>query len=180
MLTTPRPHTGQSGFTLVETMIALIILAGGLLALAGAFAQGMVMVSGTHYHQFAKEKASEAMESVFTARDAGKIPSWDWIQNKSSHPNGIFKDGAQPLCGAGDDGLLNTDDDEDDELETLPGRDGIPGTDDDEVLTIERFSREIEITQIHAGLRRIRVIIRYRLGNLTREYELVSHISPFA
>lgn len=178
MLTTPRPHTGESGFTLVETMIALIILAGGLLALAGAFAQGMVMVSGSHYHQFAKEKASEAMESVFTARDAGKIPNWNWIQNKSA--NGIFKNGPQPLCGAGDDGLVNTDDDEVDDLETLPGRDGIPGTDDDEILTVDRFSREIQITQVNAGLRRIRVIIRYRLGNLTREYELVSHISPFA
>ena len=59
----------QSGFTIIETMIATIILGGGLLAVALAFAQGMIYMSSSHYHQIAKEKASEAIESVYTARD---------------------------------------------------------------------------------------------------------------
>ncbi len=172
------PLTTQSGFTLVEALIALAILSGGLLALASALGQGMLLVSGSHYHQMAKEKASEAMESVFTARDARKIPSWDNIQNVGQSADGIFLDGPQPICAPGDDGLVNTDDDGD--LETLPGKDGVFGTTDDEILTADRFSREIEIRNISSNLRQIRVIVRYRAGNAQHQYQLTSYISPFA
>lgn len=168
----------QSGFTLIEAMIALLILSGGLLALASALAQGLLLSSGSHYHQWAKEKASEAMESVFTARDARKIPSWNSIQNAGSSASGIFLDGPQPIRQAGEDGLVNTNDDGN--LESLPGKDGIPGTADDEIFTADRFSREIEIQNIRSNLRQIRIIIRYAVGNVQRQYQLTSFISPFA
>ena len=50
----------NSGFSLVEALMAAVILAGGLLALAYGLSQGMVIASTSHYHQIAKEKASEA------------------------------------------------------------------------------------------------------------------------
>jgi prepilin-type N-terminal cleavage/methylation domain-containing protein len=166
----------QSGFTLVETMMALLILTGGLLALAAGFAQGLLLASGTNDHQIAKEKASEAMEAVFTSRDAKKIPNWNMIQNKSMSPIGIFNDGPRAILNAGADGLVNTDDDGDPEV--LPGPDGRLGTTDDR--TMNSFTREIEIRDIRANLRRIRVIVRYTVGGRVRQYQLVSYISPWA
>lgn len=167
---------GQSGFTLVETLMALLILTGGLLALAAGFAQGMLLASGTNDHQIAKEKASEAMEAVFTSRDARKIPNWNMIQNKSMSAIGIFNDGPRAILNAGADGLVNTDDDG--APEVLPGPDGRLGTADDKTLT--RFTREIEIRDIRANLRQVRVIVQYIVGGRVRQYQLVSYISPWA
>jgi len=178
MRTSKDRNASEAGFTLMEALIALLLLCGGLLALASALAQGMLLVSGSHYHQIAKEKASEAMESVFTARDARKIPSWNSIQNASSSATGIFLDGPRPICNPGPDGLVNTDDDGG--LETLPGKDGVLGTADDVILTPDRFSREVEIRDIGSNLRQIRVIVRYRAGNAQHQYQLTSYISPFA
>jgi prepilin-type N-terminal cleavage/methylation domain-containing protein len=171
-------HANQSGFTLVESLMALVLLSGGLLVLASALARGMIFVSGSHYHQMAKEKASEAMESVFTARDARKIPDWNSIQNVSQSASGIFLDGAQAIRVPGADGLVNTNDDG--ALETLPGKDGVLGTADDETLTADRFTREIEIRNIGSNLRQIRVIVRYMAGGVQHQYQLTSYISPFA
>ena len=172
-----RPIGNQSGFTLVETLMATVILCGGLLALATAFAQGMIIMMSSHPHQVAKEKASEAIESVFTSRDT-RIISWARIRNVSR--GGIFLDGPQALRGSGPDGLVNTADDSTQECETLPGPDNQLGTADDIVTPLSGFTREVEIRDISANLRQIRVIITYQIGNLTRQYELVSYISSFA
>jgi type II secretory pathway pseudopilin PulG len=170
-------HQDQTGFTLVEALIAIVIMGGGLLALASAFAQGMIVMSTSHYHQIAKEKASEAIESVFTSRDT-RTTTWAQIRNAAD--GGVFLNGPQPLRAQGVDGLVNTNDDGAVETETLPGPDGSIGTGDDVVTPLDRFTREIDITDIAANLRRIRVIIRYQVGHLTREYELVAFISSFA
>jgi prepilin-type N-terminal cleavage/methylation domain-containing protein len=170
-------HNCPAGFTLVETLIALVILSGGLLALASAFAQGMIIMSTAHYHQMAKEKASEAVESVFTSRDT-RIITWAQIRNVSN--GGIFLNGPQPLRGAGPDGLVNTADDTARENETFPGPDGQLGTADDVVVPLADFTREIQITDIGPNLRQIRVIVNYRIGHLNRQYQLVSFISSFA
>lgn len=175
---TGSPGSHQSGFSLVEVLIAIVILAGGLLALAMALAQGTVIMSTAHFHQIAKEKAFEAMESVFTARDARKIPRWEMINNQSN--NGIFLDGPQPLRQAGPDGLVNTADDGAVEVYVQAGPDNIMGTEDDVRLTLSDFTREIEIRSVAANLRRIRIVIGYRVGHLARQYEMVCFISPFA
>ena len=170
----------QTGFTLVEAMISLVILGGGLLALAVIMTQGMLSVSTSHNHQIAKEKAAEAMESVFTSRDARKIANWDRIQNMSQNANGIFLDGLQSLKEQGPDGLVNTLDDGDVETEIDPGPDNVLGTADDKVYVLDDFQREIEIRDVDTNLRQIRVIISYRAGNAQRQYQLTAYISPFA
>jgi prepilin-type N-terminal cleavage/methylation domain-containing protein len=169
----------HSGFTLVETMISMLILSGGLLALASAFAQGMIIMSTSHSHQLAKEKASEAIESVFTARDTRTI-LWNQIRNQEN--GGVFLDGAQPLRGHGPDGLVNTNDDSNQALEGefMPGPDGKMGTDDDVTVALEGFSREIKITDLAANLREINVTVTYHIGSLVRQYNLVAYISSFA
>ncbi len=159
-------------------MISIVILGGGLLALAAAFSQGMIIASTAHCHQIAKEKASEAMESVFTSRDARKIASWDMIQNVTR--GGIFLDGLQPLRAPGNDGLVNTSDDGAAETDRQPGQDQLLGTPDDVVTPLDNYRREIEIRDIGPNLRQIRVIVRYSVGHLTRQYQLAAYISPFA
>jgi type II secretory pathway pseudopilin PulG len=169
----------ELGLTLVETMIAMMILSGGLLALASAFAQGMIIMSSAHFHQIAKEKASEAIESVFTSRDTRTI-SWSQIRNIAHE--GIFLDGPQPLRGSGADGLVNTEDDEQESVESeiTPGPDGKTGTEDDISVPLNTFTREIKISDLGVNLRQITVTVTYPVGSLTRRYELVAYISSFA
>ncbi|MBN2243360.1 MAG: prepilin-type N-terminal cleavage/methylation domain-containing protein [Acidobacteria bacterium] len=166
-----------AGFTLLEALIALVILTGGLLALASAFSEGMIVVTTAHYHQIAKEKATEAIESVFTSRDT-RIIVWNAVRNVSK--GGVFLDDPQPIRDPGPDGMVNTADDGSEEAERLPGADNQLGTPDDIVVPLNTFTREIEITDLGGNLRQIRIIIDYRIGHLNRQYELVTYISSFA
>ena len=170
-------HSNQSGFSLVDTLFGMVILGGGLLALALAFSQAMVFMSTSHYQEIAKEKAQEAMESVTCARDS-LVLTWAQIANVSQ--GGVFLDGAQPLRVPGPDGLVDTADDGAVECETLPGPDGILGTADDVVLPLTDFSRQIQITNIATNLRQITVTITYTIGSVTRSYQLITYLSSFA
>jgi prepilin-type N-terminal cleavage/methylation domain-containing protein len=170
-------NKNNAGFTLLEALISMVILSGGLLALASAFSQGLVIVSTSHFHQIAKERASEAVESVFTSRDT-RIINWNAVRNVSN--GGVFLDSPQPIREAGPDGLANTADDGTEAVERLPGLDNLLDTEDDVVITLNNFSREIVITDIGTNLRLIRVIINYRIGNLNRQHELITYISSFA
>jgi type II secretory pathway component PulJ len=172
MLETRKQADDQSGFTLVEVFMAILILSGGLLALAAAFAPGMAIVNSAHYHQIAKEEASDAVENVFTARDS-LILDWSRIRNVSN--GGIFLAGAQLIRTAGTDGLVNTADDGAVESVTLP---------DGSIVSLARFTREIEITEVSGNnggmLRQITVTISYPVGAQTRQYQLVTFISAYA
>lgn len=176
-------RSGEAGFSLIESLIAVGIMAFGLLAIAAAFAQGLHQLSGSNLDVLAREKAAEAIESVFTARDT-KIITWDQIKNvegETGSDGGIFFDDAQPLTRPGDDGLVNTEDDGDDvEAIVQPGADGLLGTEDDEVTPLTNFTREVEITELTLTLRQLRVIIRYVVGSETREYVIATYISAYA
>jgi hypothetical protein len=167
----------HAGFSLVETLISIVLLGGGLLCLASAFAQGMIVMATSHYHQIAKEKAAEAIESVTAARDT-RVIAWAQIRNVAN--GGIFLDGPQLLRAQGQDGLVNTADDGAVETTTLPGPDKVLGTPDDVVVTLNTFTRQIEITDLAPNLRQIRVTIRYQVVHLTRQLVLISYISSFA
>jgi hypothetical protein len=170
-------HSNQSGFSLVDTLLGTLILGGGLLSLALAFSQGMVIMSTSHYQEIAKQKASEAVESVTSARDT-RVITWAQIRNVSS--GGVFLDGPQSLRDPGADGLVNTADDGAMEREILPGPDGVLGTGDDLVFQLKSFTREIRITDLAPNLRRILVLVTYTVGGLTRTYQLITYISSFA
>ena len=171
------PQSNQSGFSLIDTLLGMVILGGGLLSLALAFSQGMIIMSTSHYHEIAKQKASEAVESVTSARDT-RVITWAQIRNVGN--GGIFLDGPQSLRDPGNDGLVNTADDGAIDFETLPGPDGVLGSGDDVVFQLNDFTREIRITDIATNLRQILVIITYRVGGANRTYQLTSYISSFA
>ena len=62
----------QAGFTLIETMIATLVLSIGLLGMVGILAQGLAYMNVSQYEYIAQQKASETIESIFTARDQGQ------------------------------------------------------------------------------------------------------------
>jgi len=59
----------QTGFTLIEVMVALVILVIGVLSLVSVLTQGLKASYQTQIQYIAQQKAQEAMETIFTARD---------------------------------------------------------------------------------------------------------------
>ena len=204
MATTATNHTSdERGFSLIETLIAMAILATGLLSLAGVFIMGLGHLAGSSGALIAREKAREAVESVHTARDT-RVITWCQIYNVDStrgtacdgKPAGVFLSGQRPLYKAGTDGLVNTVDDPAAGMEQSlnPGRDNILGTSDDVLTDLTGFTREIQISEIltngvaNPNLRQLRVRIRY--GRMVRNqsgviepervYELLTYISAIS
>src|SRR2546422_11312491 len=99
----------QYGFTLIETMIAIAVLAIGVLSLAAVLSEGMLTISSSQSDLMAKQKGAEAIESVFTSRATGAVT---WAQVRNVKDGGSFQGGPQPLLEPGRDGLGNTADDE--------------------------------------------------------------------
>ncbi len=183
MLTPADDGGSEGGFSLIETMIAMAILATGLLGLAGVFALGMAHLAGSSEGLVAREKAREAVESVHTARDT-RVITWAQIRNVAG--GGVFLDGAQPLRTAGADGLVNTADDGALESSLSPGPDNVLGTPDDIETPLQAYTRQIEISDIVNGnavnpsLRQLRVTIRYKVGQMNRSYVLTTYVSSIS
>ena len=177
----------QGGFTLIEAMIAMVVLTFGILSLAGVFAQGLLVANMTQMDYIAQKKAQEAMESVFAARDSKQL-TWSNIYNvlgASGNDGGIFLDGPRPLVAPGPDGLYGTVDDvltQPDVVILGPGPDGKLGTADDVVLSLNGMTRTISITDIpgETNVRQITITMNYRVGHTKRQYTLLSYISQFS
>ncbi len=181
----PRRRKSSRGFSLIEVMFAIIILAVGLVALLAVFAQA---VAASHYaqeDQIAKQKAREALESVYSARNSTFITFAD-IHNVSN--GGIFKDGFQPLYLPGLNGIVGTGED----TVTLdqivsPGPDGKVGTADDMTVPLVNYQRQILISNItnsdgstNTDMRRIAVTVRLTSpGRGARDYTVTGIISRF-
>jgi prepilin-type N-terminal cleavage/methylation domain-containing protein len=180
----------ERGFSLVEVIVSILILCVGVLALVQVYASGMTMMSTSQWDVIAKEKASEAVETVFSARDT-RVLVWAQIHNVvgAAADGGVFLDGPQPLysmctSAPANDGLVNTADDIRCPLEAIvtPGPDGLLGTADDITVRLNSFRREIRIRDIagNINLRQLDVIVTYRVGRLQRTYTLTTFISSFA
>jgi len=179
----------QAGFTLVEALLAMVILAIGILSMIDVMAQGLKVSAGTQNDFIAKKKAEEAIEAIFTARNTQE-KSWDQIQNISN--GGIFKDGPQPLYAPGNDGLVGTINDDaahPDVVIAGPGPDGIMGTADDVVLPLSGMgmTRQIQIGGIvdkngkpTPNLRQITVTMNYTVAGRQKTQTFIAYISPWA
>jgi type II secretory pathway pseudopilin PulG len=168
------------GITLIETMIAMLVLTVGAIGMASLFMYGMQSATSSPNELVATQKAAEAIESVFSARDSHTL-TWAQLSNVSA--GGIFLDGATPMTTAGLDGVLNTADDGPVESTELPGPDQTLGTEDDTTQTLIGFTREIVISEldpVNPDLRDVTVNIIYQAGTTTRTYSLSALISRFA
>jgi type II secretory pathway pseudopilin PulG len=176
----------SQGFSLIEVMIAVGVLTVGVLGVGAAMAAGMRNLGSSPGDVIATQKASQAVEAVFAARDSHKI-TWSQIRNiqgASGSDGGVFKDGPQALTAAGADGLVNTADDPT-AIETipLPGPDQTLGTSDDQSITLSGFTREISIRDVaneNGQLKTITVTVIYKSGATTRTYTLTTLISAYA
>jgi prepilin-type N-terminal cleavage/methylation domain-containing protein len=174
----------DAGFTLIEALIAMVILTVGMLGLAQAFYVGMRHMSTSSANLIAREKAREAVESVHTARDT-RIITWAQIRNVGAGggAGGVFLVGAQILYNAGGDGLVNTADDQAAGLETQrdPGVNGVLGDADDVLIPLTAFRRQIEIRDMpNLDVRELIVTITYTVGPQQRTYRLRTFISAFS
>ena len=182
----PRGASGRSeGFSLIEVMVAMMVLSVALLSLVGVFTLSLQRMRASTPMLIAREKAREAVESVHAARDTGEF-AWNTILNIAD--GGVFLNGAQPIRRPGVDGLVNTADDGAVETMVKPGADGILSTADDEVVTLNDFTRQIQIaplnydgtTTLNPNLRQITVTVRYRVDGAWRTYRLVSYVSSYS
>jgi type II secretory pathway pseudopilin PulG len=174
----------ERGFSLIETMFAMGILATALLSLAAVFALGLNHLAGSSASLIAREKAREAVESVHTARDTRVIT---WAQIANVDRGGVFLVGAQPLRTAGADGIVNTADDGALEQSLEAGADNVLGTADDVRTPLAGYTRQIEILDlvdaggtVNANLRELRVTIGFRVGGSPRTYVLTTYISSIS
>lgn len=171
----------ERGFTLIEALVAMGITVVGVMSLAMALAFGTRMLVGGQGQMVASQRAAEAVESIFKARDS-RVIDWDRIRNVVGEgaDNGIFLDGPRDLREPGADGLINTEDDGEVLEIVRPGADGLLGTDDDQRTPMEGYTREIQIRDISPNLRQVRVIVKYKSDGADREYVLTTYVSAYA
>jgi prepilin-type N-terminal cleavage/methylation domain-containing protein len=172
-----RDRAGERGFTLMEVLVALFITSFSLLALAQVFALSVTQVGSSQADMLAREKAAEAIESVFTARDSRTI-TWALLRNAAG--GGVFLDGPQSLRDVGPDGLVNTSDDGAIQTIVSPGADNQLGTADDQVQPLTQYQRTITITDVNPNLRQIQVTVNYVTSAGTRNYTVTALISSYA
>jgi prepilin-type N-terminal cleavage/methylation domain-containing protein len=170
----------QQGFSLIETMISVVVVTVGLLALLSVLGMAISATQNTKYDQIAREKAVETIESIYTARETNQI-GYTAIQNQ---PNGIFQSGMIALTDAGPDGIDGTADDVPAAPIMVPGPSGVlTGSSPPDVpVSLASFEREILIRTdpINGNLRDITVTIQYpgvQAGQ--RTYTIHALISAF-
>ena len=136
--------SSEKGFTFIEVMFAMGILTVGVLGVAAVLAAGVQNLSSSPGDVVVTQKAAQAIEAVFAARDSHKL-TWAQIRNEkgADDDDGIFVDDATKLFLAGPDGLVNTlDDSEEVETVILPGKDRTLDTEDDLDIALTQYTRE--------------------------------------
>jgi type II secretory pathway pseudopilin PulG len=165
----------QAGFSIMESMVAAVVLTIGLLSVATVFSSSLEVVALAQADSVARNQAQAMIEGIFAARNTGALP-FAAIQNQAAAPGiGIFKDGLTPALQAGPDGVMNTADDGP-ALENGP--DG---------KTLSNFQRQIAITTVFLqdgvspdpNERKVQVWVQYRIGRMVRTYTQVTYVSTF-
>jgi len=180
-----RAQTRERGFGLIEAVIAAGVLVVGLAGVAALFAQSVQFLQYTREDLIAKQKAREALESVYSARNDSTV-GFAGVQN--TNYGGIFLTGFQPLFLAGPNGIVGTvgqtailD------RQTTAGPDGILGTADDLILPLNNFQRQILIQplidstgNISPDIRQISVTVQITSPvRGIRNYTVTGYISRF-
>ena len=191
-------RSDQSGFSLIEVMISMAILTIGSLGLLSVFGVAVRATQTSQQDMIARQMASEAIESIYTARNSSQV-NWSQIQNVSS--GGIFLNGFNSLKCAGPDGIIGTADDDSCLSATgatcpnggvkclnEPGLDGIMGTADDVLLSLSNYPRQILITPLLDGagnpiqtLNQVSVTVQYAAAGSTipKTYVINEYISAY-
>jgi Prokaryotic N-terminal methylation motif len=168
----------ESGFSLIEAVIAIFILTIGLVGTAAAITYALEFSAISRNVTKAKFYIVASFEEIESLRNSDRL-EFKQIANQGSVDNtdcpnqfSGFSTGFQPISNLpGNDGVFGTNDD----LSTAPGADGIYGTADDVIDAArirEGYSREIIITNLSAKMRKIEINVQYtgaggKLGQIT-------------
>lgn len=167
----------ETGFSLIETVIALVILMIGILGTVSALSFSIFSMQDSEKRSLSKEIARSTMETIFSVRDllafddaaGGASYNWASIQVLSGSNGGIFLDGWNPIRESpGDDGIFGTADDA-----CAVGNPCVVGTTTNSSAVVSGYERKIEIYDITENgvtrKRRVTVRVRYFVGSLLRE-----------
>jgi prepilin-type N-terminal cleavage/methylation domain-containing protein len=179
-----RKRQEKKGFTLLETMISLVILGVGVLGLAAMLADSLSYMQGSEYDFIAQQKAEEAAEAIYTAKYTNNATFAQLSNNTTANPTGLFLVGPSPLLVPGADGLVGTvaDAGGNPAYIVYPGPDGKLGTPDDVYQSLGAFTRTINIFPV-AGypttLNEVDITVNYNTGRFKRSYKLTTYVSAF-
>lgn len=182
-----RVAAGQSdsGFSLLEMVVAATILTIGLLAVAAAI--GYAMVASNHGRAITNTKllAVSILEQMETLRNTGAL-TFGQIANVgqvddtgAKFPFLGFQPGFQQVStNPGPDGMFGTSDDLID-----AGVDRVFGTNDDFVnpsFAVVGVTRQIQITSLGNYLKRVQVTINYPASNGMKQLVAVCYLNDNA
>ncbi|MGI8642248.1 MAG: type IV pilus modification PilV family protein [Pyrinomonadaceae bacterium] len=169
--------TNENGFTIVEAVVAILILTIGLIGTAAAITYALEFGSISRNVTSAKSVVVSAIEEIETLRNSRRL-NFKQVANVggvdnvgSSNPFNGFGTGFKPVSlSPGPDGVNGTDDDLRD-----AGPDGVFGTADDfdnQGLIRSGYTRQITITNLSNTLKKVEIKVRY-LGRAGKTGEIV-------
>ena len=156
----------ESGVTILEMVVAMLILTIGLLGLAASIGYAVTVSNKGRNLTNSKLLVVSLLEQMETLRNTeqltfGQIANQGQVDNSGATRTFIgFPTAFQPLSiNPGPDGIFGTSDDL-----ISPGPDNIYGTSDDIIdntWAMPGYQRQITITNLSANLKRIQVTVRY-------------------
>lgn len=171
--------TTEKGFTLIEVIIAILIMTTGVLALLSAISYAVLREKEAEQRNVARQLTTAALESIFARRDLLEVDTfaqagifgWNTVANTTTAtPQGVFLTGYRPIRqDSGSDGLEGTADDA-----CAAGANCVVGSYTNSSPVFNGYEREIIFTDIYepnstiANRRRIVVNVRYITGQLQR------------
>src|SRR5579862_4124846 len=167
-----KQHSAR-GFTLIETMIALVVLGVGVLGLAALLADSLAYMQGSEYDFIAQQKAEEAAEAIYTAKYTNNATFAQLSNNTTGNPAGLFLVGPQPLLMPGADGLVGSVAD----AGGTPAFVVYPGPDDIKE-PLDAFTRTIAISAVpgYTSLNEVDITVNYTTGRFVRSYKLTTYV----
>ena len=164
----------QAGFTLIETMVAMVVLTIGLMSVATVFSSSLEIISLAQADSIAQHEAQQMIEGIFAARNTGAIAfaaSRTRGGTRSRHFQGWIDARISSRRRWGHEYA-------DDGPALDVGPDGKPSA---------NFQRQIAISTVFLqdgvspdpNERKVQVWVKYTLGRMTRTYTQVTYVSTF-
>jgi type IV pilus modification protein PilV len=178
----------ELGFTLLESLISMVVLTIGMLSLLAVISVAMTATQTSQEDAIAKKLAQEAVESMYSARDTANV-TWGQIENVGA--GGIFVTGLQAINQPGPDGIIGTVDDTIPQVMETAGNTGVyAGTcPPDNCTALTNFQRSITIADVpnpatganYGNLRQVTISVQYTTPQfrLPKTYSLVSYMSQY-
>lgn len=178
-----KKFSNEQGFSLLETVIAILIITTGLIGTAAAITYALQFSAISRNVTNSKLIATGMIEEVDTLRntrrlDYKQIANVGEVDNTGAKNNFTgFLTGFQDISlNPGPDGVDGTADDLRD-----PGPDGVFGTGDDfdnPALVRSGYQRQITVTTLSPSLKKIEIKIRYfSSGGTVGELTAVSYLN---